>query len=118
MARRVGCSGSVAAMLAAMLVAMLAALLQAGVAASPGQPPLHAAAGSGPTTMPAAPTTTAAVEAMHQRQRQLCQPLVVAAVRAECLRQADRSRAQALARLAPAAPGPPAAPPRQRLFSP
>lgn len=101
---------------------LLAAALVAGtsvLAAGTGAPP---SAGTGPgasdpATTPAAtpstrPTTPADVQAEHRRQRQLCAGLQVAAVRAECLRQADRTRAAALATLAAPATAGPAAPAR------
>lgn len=87
---------------------LLAALCAAAVAGGGG-----ASSGAGPAASMPTADTAAAVQAEHRRQRRLCDGLAVPAVRAECLRQADRSRAQALAGLrAPAASG------AQRPFSP
>ena len=75
----------------------LLAVLCTGAAAGGGVP----SAGSGPAASAPAGNlaTLAGITAEHQRQRRLCERLAVAAVRAECLRQADRSRDQALERL-------------------
>jgi hypothetical protein len=80
----------------------LLAVLGTGAAADGVAP----SSGSGPAASTPARSlaTRADIDAEHRRQRQLCDGLAVAAVRAECRRQADRSRDQALARLRPRAP--------------
>ncbi len=87
---------------------LLAAALMTDLAAGAAQPAAGASAGA-PS---AGPATVATVDQDYRQQRKLCQALQVAAVRTECLREAERSRAQALARLAPtvtpSSPAPPA----------
>jgi hypothetical protein len=87
---------------AGLLAALLSGGAAAGGGAGPAVAPVATAASAGasrPQGGPAAPATRAEVDRAHQDQRQLCQALALAAVRKECLRQADRSRDQALARL-------------------
>ncbi|MES2715767.1 MAG: hypothetical protein V4795_08380 [Pseudomonadota bacterium] len=56
--------------------------------------------GGGPASTPAgAASTPAEVQAAYRQQCARCMALTVAAVRAECLRQAERDLAQGLAAL-------------------
>lgn len=95
--------------LSAMSTRLLAAALLAGSPVLAAGSSAAPSTGTGPgTSNPSGRLATpAGVEAEHRRQRQLCAGQQVAAVRAECLRQADRTRAAALAALAvPATAGP------------
>jgi len=62
--------------------------------------------GGGASAPGPAPDPSAGARAEHQLQRARCQALQVAAVRAECLRQADRDLARRLAPAASAASAP------------
>ena len=77
------------------LCALACALLSPGA--------VLAAASVGTGGAASAPGPVADAQAEHRQQRARCLDLQVAAVRAECLRQADRDLARRLAPTAPAA---------------
>lgn len=95
-----GRSACAACLLRALLQVLLCGLLTPGMALA------TASAGTGAAS---APAPQADARAEHRQQRARCLALQVAAVRAECLRQADRDLAGRLTPRAPAASAAPSA---------